>query len=75
MKNLGVSEMWMFRIILSKISSIDRITSRSEVLEKTGQTRELLTIVKKNKLSYLGRIVRYDRYYELLQEEEEGNIK
>lgn len=69
---LEAFEMWTYRRLL-KISWTDRITNE-EVLNMMQKERELLNIIKKRKTSYLGHIVRNEKY-NILQLILEGKIE
>lgn len=71
-KKLEAFEMWLYRRIL-KIPWTDRITN-DEVLRRIGRKRKLLTIIKIGKTSYMGHILRNDKYL-LLQNIMQGRIE
>lgn len=71
-KKLEAFEMWLYRRIL-KIPWTDRI-SNDEVLRRIGRKRKLLTIIKIRKTSYVGHILRSDKYL-LLQNIMQGRIE
>src|SRR5215469_16834144 len=53
--------MWCMRRLL-KIKWISRV-SNEEVLNRMGTRRNSIRIIRKQKLSYLGHIMRSERYY------------
>lgn len=61
---LGAFEMWTYRRMLS-ISWTQKVTNVS-VLQRVGQKRNLMLTIKKRKVSYLGHVLRHERY-DLLQ--------
>lgn len=72
MNRLEAFEMWCYRRIL-RISWVDKI-SNVRVLRRLNQERELLRIVKRRKLAYLGHLLRGPKY-RLLQTILEGKIE
>ncbi|VEN53317.1 unnamed protein product, partial [Callosobruchus maculatus] len=61
MNRLEAFEMWVYRRIL-KIPYIDHVTNE-EVLRRVHKERELLHLIKIRKTSYLGHVLRNDKYY------------
>lgn len=59
-KKIEAFEMWVFRRIL-KISWTDHVTN-NEVLRRMGVDRELMKTIKVRKLTYLGHIMRNEKY-------------
>lgn len=72
MNKLEAFEMWLYRRIL-KISWVDRVTN-IEVLRSINKGRELLTDIKRRKISYFGHVMRGQKY-ELLQLIVQGKIE
>lgn len=60
MNRIEAFEMWTLRRLL-RIPWVDRVTNE-EVLRRAGVERELLTTIKQRKTSYLGHILRGNKY-------------
>ena len=54
--NIEAAEMWFLRRIL-RISHLDRVTN-NDVLRRAGVRRELLEVITKRQLRFLGHIIR-----------------
>ena len=72
MNRLEAFEMWLHRRML-RIPWTDLVTN-TEVLERARTKRELLTSIKMRKVSYLGHVMRGDKYH-VLQLIIEGKIE
>lgn len=59
-KRIEAFEMWTYRRMLS-ISWTQKVTN-VKVLERIGQKRALMLTVKQRKISYLGHVLRHQRY-------------
>lgn len=71
-KNLEAFEMYLYRRIL-RISWVQRVTNE-EVLRRMGKQKELLLTIKHRKTSYIGHVMRGDKY-EFLRLIIEGKIQ
>lgn len=72
MNRLEAFEMWCYRRLL-KISWTERVTNEA-VLQRLNKERELLLTIKKRKTSYLGHVIRGEKY-EVLQLILQGKIE
>ncbi|KAF6214379.1 hypothetical protein GE061_009119 [Apolygus lucorum] len=73
-RRIQAFEMWVYRRLL-RISWVDRVTN-AQVLHGMGCSQpELLYIVKKRKLEYLGHVLRNEEKYRLLQNVLQGKVK
>lgn len=59
-RKLEALEMWFYRRML-RISWVQRVTNE-EVLRRVRKSRELLQTIKRRKVSYLGHVLRHERY-------------
>ncbi|CAH2217516.1 jg340 [Pararge aegeria aegeria] len=59
-KRLEALEMWCYRRML-RISWTQKV-SNVRVLQRVARSRELLLIIKKRKVEYLGHVLRHERY-------------
>ncbi|CAH2233447.1 uncharacterized protein LOC120627568 [Pararge aegeria] len=59
-KRLEAFEMWCYRRML-RISWTQKV-SNVRVLQRVARSRELLLIIKKRKVEYLGHVLRHERY-------------
>ncbi|XP_077287784.1 uncharacterized protein LOC143912378 [Arctopsyche grandis] len=71
-KKLAAFEMWCFRRML-RIPWVDRVRNE-EVLNRMKRKRELLSVVKRRKLRYLGHVMRNPKY-EIIQLILQGKVQ